>query len=91
METPKKETSELQESNQITPSGMTTIALPVPRLDIQTVALALVAVITIFQTIQLFRIQNVLGTSSIKLAIPKSASSHTSPTNDAPVAMVGGC
>lgn len=91
METDTKETSELQESNQLTPSGPATIALPVPRLDIQTIALALVAVITIFQTIQLFRIQNVLGASSIKLTAPKSASSPTSPTNDAPAAMVGGC
>lgn len=91
METAKQETSELQESNQITPSGMTTIALPVPRLDIQTIALAIVAVITIFQTIQLFRIQNVLGTGSIRINAPKSASSHTSPTNDAPASMVGGC
>lgn len=91
METAKQETSELQESNQFTPSGTTTIALPVPRLDIQTIALALVAVITIFQTIQLFRIQNVLGASSIKITAPKSASSNTSPTNDAPAAMLGGC
>ena len=79
------------ETDKTNLSGTTTIALPVPKLDIQTIALALVAVITIFQTIQLFRIQNVLGTSSIKISTPKSASGQTSPTNDTPAAMVGGC
>lgn len=90
MRTAKNESLDLPENDTLS-TGSTTIALPIPRLDIQTIALALVAVITLFQTIQLFRIQNVLGTGGIKITAPKSASSHTPPTNDAPAAMIGGC
>lgn len=67
-----------------------TITLSVPRPNIQVIILALVALVTLFQTFQLVRISLASSESSVKPAVVQPATSGTTAT-DAPQEMVGGC
>ena len=73
--------------------GGNTVTLQVPKLNMQVVVLALVAVITLFQTYQLWKIGNKTGSGSVKVSTPATSSqgSGSGSNSDAPAAMVGGC
>lgn len=64
--------------------------LRVPKLNLQVIVLALIALITIFQTIQLLRISSKAGTIKA-ITVPSGAGTGTESGGDAPASMVGGC
>lgn len=68
------------------------LVLRVPRPNLQIIILALIAVITIFQTFQLIRISSKTG--QIKAVSPVSTTTNGSGSGsntDVPQSMVGGC
>ncbi|MBI4261958.1 hypothetical protein HY624_00340 [Candidatus Uhrbacteria bacterium] len=87
----------------VTPEGATpvqpkTITLKIPQLNIQAVILGLLALVTIFQTVQLYTLKSGVATLSIKPAA--AAASAPAGGSSAPAAggsdnglqgMVGGC
>ena len=80
------------ENNEMS-GGKNTITLRIPKLNVQIVVLSLVAVITLFQTVQLMRISSKVASGSIKsnVSTTNSSASGTGSSSDAPAAMVGGC
>lgn len=85
------------EANNIKPSapaGGNTIVLRIPKINFQAGLLGLVALITVFQTVQLFRINGRANVASVKASTVNSnpSPSHGSGVNTAaPQSMVGGC
>ena len=73
--------------------GQTGVVLRVPKPNLQIVVLGLIAVITIFQTFQLVRINAKAGSSAVKTvpATNNSGSSGAESNTDTPQSMVGGC
>ena len=72
-----------------------TMVLRIPKINLQAGLLGLVAVITVFQTVQLFRISSRASGASVQASSVQSSaspSSHGSGANmSAPQSMVGGC
>ena len=65
-----------------------------PKINIQAVILGLIALIAIFQSFQLVRINAKANTSSVKTSPAITASSqpqNAASNSDVPQAMVGGC
>ncbi len=70
-----------------------TVTLRIPKPNLQIVVLGLIAVITLFQTIQLVRISSKAG-SAKAVAAPSSATTNSASggsSADVPQSMVGGC
>lgn len=66
-----------------------------PKINMQVIILSLIAIITLFQTFQLVRINAKASSAAIKSSVP-AASSGSQPQNaasssDVPQSMVGGC
>ncbi len=75
-----------------TPSN--TMVLRLPKPNMQVIVLGLVAVITLFQTVQLFNISAKAGSAQVKSAPATTSSvqeSGTGSNSDVPQSMVGGC
>ncbi len=71
-----------------------TMVLRLPKPNMQVVVLGLVAVITLFQTVQLFNISGKAGSAQIKSAPATTSGAQGSGADnnaDAPQSMVGGC
>ncbi len=72
-----------------------TMVLRIPKLNLQVGLLGLVAVITVFQTVQLFRINSRASSASVQASAVQSSPSGSSQGNAvntaAPQSMVGGC
>ena len=73
-----------------------TVVLRVPKPNLQVIVLGLIAIITLFQTFQLIRINSSAG--SAKVTAAPAATSNTTNTGsgtgsnaDVPQSMVGGC
>lgn len=88
----------MPETNKMEPSAPAegkTMVIRLPKINLQTGLLGLVALITVFQTAQLFRINSRAGAASVKASTVSSnpsPSSHGSGSNAAaPQSMVGGC
>ena len=67
------------------------VVLRVPKPNLQIVVLGLIAVITIFQTIQLVRIGSKAGSAPVKAVPATTSGTGTGSNADAPQSMVGGC
>lgn len=72
------------------------LTIRVPKPNMQVIILGFVALITLFQTFQLLRINSQAGSASVKAAAPATTNSGGgSPTTgsnaDVPQSMVGGC
>lgn len=77
--------------HQLPKKSAQTITVSIPRPNIQIIILALVAVITLFQTFQLVRISQASSNTSVKApAVVQSGTADTG-NADAPQSMVGGC
>ncbi len=84
--------SETQNTNHEMPEKEKTITLRIPKMNVQIVVLSLVAVITLFQTVQLMRMSNKVSSGSVKTSTSTVApASGASNNSAAPAAMVGGC
>ena len=72
-----------------------TIRLPkLPRLSMQTLVLALVLIVAIFQTAELFGLQRAINGGSFQVTAPANAatlSAPSAPSSGALPEMVGGC
>ncbi len=70
-----------------------TVVLRVPKPNLQIVVLGLIAIITLFQTVQLVRISSQTSQAPVKTApaTTNSESSGTGSNTDVPQSMVGGC
>ena len=91
MENPETKEASMEEAAK--PSS--TVVLRIPKINLQTGLLGLVALITVFQTVQLFRINSRASSASVP-----ASSAHSSPSvssqgsganTAAPQSMVGGC
>ena len=73
------------------------LVVRVPKPNAQMIVLGLIAVITLFQTVQLMRISSQAGSVSGKTVAPatttttNSGSSNSGSDTDVPQSMVGGC
>ena len=73
------------------------VVLRIPKPNLQVLVLGLIAVITVFQTVQLLRISSNASSASTKAAAPatttntNSGSGGTGSNADVPQSMVGGC
>ncbi len=88
MDTPTNTTEEPK-----TPSANDPIVLHIPRMNFQAGVLGLVALITVFQTVQLFRINNTYASAparSSENSAPASSGASNGNANT-PQSMVGGC
>ncbi len=76
-------------------AGSNTMVLRIPKINLQSGILGLVAVITVFQTVQLFRINNRAGSASVQastaVSSPSGSSQGSGANAAAPQSMVGGC
>lgn len=83
------------DSSAPTPSSTSdgnTLVLRIPRMNLQAALLGLVALITVFQTIQLFRINSKASSAAAKTpTVNTSSESHHGSNTDVPQSMVGGC
>mgnify|MGYP001593555256 CR=1 FL=1 len=69
-----------------------TITLKIPQLNIQAVILGLLAIVTIFQTVQLYTLKSGVANLSVKpAAATTGGSSAPASNNSALPEMVGGC
>lgn len=87
-------TPKTSEVNQVPPQENKSITLKIPKLNVQVVVLGLVAFITLFQTVQLFRISNSSASTSVRAApatTTHSGGSGTGSNASTPQSMVGGC
>jgi len=73
-----------------------TLTISIPKLNVQVIVLALLAIVTIFQTVQLYSLKSKAGALTVKAAT--GGSSSGAPAAGAPAAagaalpdMVGGC
>ncbi len=87
------ENSTEKNTEPTTPKTDNGIVLRIPKMNLQAVLLGLVALITIFQTVQLFRINNGTASAQVRSSVsPTQSSSGSSGANaNAPQSMVGGC
>lgn len=74
-----------------------TVVMRVPKPNMQIAVLGLIAVITVFQSVQLFRINSQVSSAPVK-TVPAAtststggSSSGTGSSADVPQSMVGGC
>lgn len=84
-------TENQQTSSQANDNG---VILRVPKPNLQIVVLGLIAIITLFQTVQLVRISSQASSTPVKTApaaTTNSGSSGTGSSTDVPQSMVGGC
>lgn len=75
-------------------AGGETVVVRVPKPNLQVVVLALIALITLFQTYELVRIGSKASSAAVKTAAPAittNSGSGTGSGSDAPQSMVGGC
>lgn len=83
------------ESPQDQPVRKETMVLRVPKPNMQIAVLGLVAFITLFQTMQLLKINSQTGNAQIKAAPAQTTSTGNSAGTgsgaDVPQSMVGGC
>lgn len=66
-----------------------TFTLKIPRPNTQTVVLGIVALITVFQTVQLVRLNKQAQAAAAVQIVPSGGSDAVNP--NAPESMVGGC
>ena len=66
-----------------------TVVLRIPKPNLQVVILGLIALITIFQTFQLIRINAQASSTPVKAVSP--VTTGTGSSTDVPQSMVGGC
>lgn len=89
------DTPETNKVGPVAPAEGKTMVIRLPKINLQAGLLGLVALITVFQTVQLFRINNRAGATTVKassVSSNPSPSSHESGANAAaPQSMVGGC
>ncbi|MBI2099272.1 hypothetical protein HYT45_02555 [Candidatus Uhrbacteria bacterium] len=91
---PHEAKPEMSAGAPATPAGSNTLVLRIPKVNMQAALLGLVALITVFQTVQLFRLSNRVGPASAKAASvssPSAAPQASSSNADVPESMVGGC
>lgn len=73
----------------------TGLVLRLPKPNLQVIVLALIAVITLFQTFQLVRINAKVGSAPVKVAPAAAPAGNTNTgtnnNSDVPQSMVGGC
>ncbi|PIY79853.1 MAG: hypothetical protein COY81_00465 [Candidatus Pacebacteria bacterium CG_4_10_14_0_8_um_filter_43_12] len=79
--------------HQIPEKKSETIALQIPKPNMQVAVLGLIAFITVFQTFQLVRISDKASTTPVKAApaATTTSSGGTGSSADVPESMVGGC
>lgn len=79
--------------NQKVKTNNKTMALRIPKPNVQILVLGLVAIITLFQTFQLVRISSKASSASVKAAPAAATNSGTGMGSnaDVPQSMVGGC
>jgi len=73
-----------------TASNNSTVVLRVPKPNLQVVILGLIALTTLFQTVQLLRISSKAGSVTVKTP-PAAAPAEGGSGTDVPQSMVGGC